>query len=206
MTAAPVTACRDTRLCDVTDAAAPTLEHLRLDGALFFRSELSEPFELESTPLALADALVPGADRLTLFHIVASGSCWVAMDDAVRYWADAGDVVVLPYADHYVMGGEGAAECVSILSLIDPLPWSEMPFLRYGGGGRRTEMVCGYMHSPTPSSTPHSGHCHRSSSCGCRAVQPRGGSRPASTMRSQTRRRSRTCRPTRSPRVCPSSC
>ena len=48
------------------------------------------------------------------------------------------------------MGGEGAAECVSILSLLDPLPWSEMPFLRYGGGGRRTEMVCGYMHSTDP--------------------------------------------------------
>ena len=75
-----------------------------LDGALFFRSELTDPFEFESAPLALADALVPGADRLTLFHIVASGSCWIAVDDGVRYWADAGDVIVLPYADHYVMG------------------------------------------------------------------------------------------------------
>ena len=134
----------------VTDAAAPALDHLRLDGALFFRSELTDPFEFESSPLALADALVPGADRLTLFHIVASGSCWIAVDDGVRYWADAGDVIVLPYADHYVMGGEGAAECVSILTLIDPLPWSEMPFLRYGGGGRRTEMVCGFLHSTDP--------------------------------------------------------
>jgi AraC-like DNA-binding protein len=134
----------------MSDAIGPVLHHLRLEGALFFRSELTDPFEFDSTPLALADALVPGADRLTLFHIVASGSCWVAVDDGVRYWADEGDVIVMPYADHYAMGGEGAAECVSILSLLDPLPWTEMPVLRHGGGGRRTDIVCGYMHTSDP--------------------------------------------------------
>ena len=34
---------------------------------------------------------------------------------------------------------------VSILSLLDPLPWAVIPLLRHGGGGRRTEIVCGYM-------------------------------------------------------------
>lgn len=151
--------CRDTRLATVTTEAGPgesassplllrsAFEHLRLEGALFFRSELTEPFAFESTPLALADALVPGADRLILFHIVARGSCWVAVDDGDRYWAHQGDVIVLPYGDHYVMGGAGAAECVSILKLLDPLPWDVIPLLRHGGGGERTEIVCGYMHS-----------------------------------------------------------
>src|SRR5262245_11847211 len=142
--------CRDARVAAMTDALGSVLDQLRLDGALFFRSELTEPFEFESTPLARADALVPGADRLTLFHIVAAGSCWVAVDDGVRYWADEGDVIVMPYADHYAMGGEGAAESVSILSLLDPLPWTQMPVLRHGGGGRRTDVVCGYVHSNDP--------------------------------------------------------
>ena len=134
----------------MSGALDSALDYLHLEGALFFRSELTEPFEFESTPLALADALVPGADRLTLFHIVASGSCWVAVDDGVRYWAAEGDVIVMPYGDHYVMGGEGAAQCVSILALLDPLPWTVIPVLRHGGGGRRTEVVCGYMHSTDP--------------------------------------------------------
>ena len=138
----------------MNDVLSSALAHLRLEGALFFRSELTEPFEFESSPLALADALVPGTDRLTLFHIVASGSCWVAVDDGVRYRAEAGDVIVMPYGDHYVMGGVGSAERVSILSLLDPLPWMVMPVLRHGGGqgggGRRTEIVCGYLHSPDP--------------------------------------------------------
>ena len=134
----------------MTDPVRSALERLRLDGALFFRSELTEPFAFESTPLALADALVPGADRLTLFHIVASGSCWVALDDGVRFLAEEGDVIVLPYADHYAMGAGNEAETVSILSLLEPLPWSVMPVLRHGGGGQRTEVVCGYMHSTDP--------------------------------------------------------
>src|SRR3954449_8907564 len=118
-----------------------TLEQLRLEGAIFFRSELTDAFAFESAPLALVDWLNPGADRLILFHIVAGGSCWVAVDDGVRHWAHEGDVIVMPYGDRYVMGGEGAAEQVSILALLDPLPWSVMPLLRHGGGGRRTEIV-----------------------------------------------------------------
>ena len=127
-----------------------TLEQLRLEGAIFFRSELTDAFEFDSAPLALADALRPGADRLILFHIVARGSCWVTVDDGVRHWADAGDVIVLPYADHYTMGGETPAERVSILTLVDPLPWDVIPVIRHGGGGTATDLVCGYLHSEDP--------------------------------------------------------
>jgi AraC-like DNA-binding protein len=126
------------------------LEQLRLDGALFFRSELTDAFEFESSPLALADALHPGAERLILFHIVSRGSCWVAVEDGERYWAHEGDVIVMPYGDRYVMGGEGRAECASILTLLDAPPWEVMPILRHGGGGARTDIVCGYLYSDDP--------------------------------------------------------
>ena len=42
---------------------------------------------------------------LILFHIVARGTCWVAGDDGERHWAEVGDVIVLPYGDHHVIGG-----------------------------------------------------------------------------------------------------
>src|SRR2546423_8214796 len=82
------------------------LQQLRLEGAICFRSELTEPFAFESTPLALADALHPGAERLILFHIVATGSCWVSAIDGERHWANEGDVIVLPYGDQHTIGGE----------------------------------------------------------------------------------------------------
>src|SRR3954452_745662 len=129
------------------DVLRSTLERLRLEGAIFFRSELSDAFTFESAPLDLIDALHPGGDRLLLFHIVAQGSCWVSADDGVRHWAHPGDVIVLPYGDRYTMGGQQPAVTVSILSLLDPLPWDDLPVLRHGGGGDRTDVVCGYLHS-----------------------------------------------------------
>jgi AraC-like DNA-binding protein len=39
---------------------------------------------------------------------------------------------------------------VSILTLLDPLPWTDLPSLRHGGGGARTELVCGYLYSDDP--------------------------------------------------------
>ncbi len=47
---------------------------------------------------------------MILFHIVARGSCWVAGDDGERHWAEPGDVIVLPYGDHHVIGGASPAE------------------------------------------------------------------------------------------------
>ena len=126
------------------------LEQLRLDGAIFFRSELTEAFAFESTPLALAAALHPGAERLILFHIVARGSCWVSVAEGERHWARAGDVIVLPYGDQHTIGGEATADCVPILALLESPPWEVMPLIRHGGGGARTDLVCGYLHSDDP--------------------------------------------------------
>lgn len=126
------------------------LAQLRLEGAIFFRSELTEPFAFESTPSALADLLHPGATRVILFHIVARGTCWVAGDDGERHRAEAGDVIVLPYGDHHVIGGASPASCVAITDLIAPLPWSDLPAIRHGGGGAPVDLVCGYLVSDDP--------------------------------------------------------
>ena len=126
------------------------LEQLRLEGAIFFRSELTEPFAFESTPNMVAPVLHPGAERIILFHIVARGSCWVAAADGVRHWATRGDVMVLPYGDPHTIGGEAPASCVSMLQLLDPPPWAEMPVVHHGGGGAETDLVCGYLYSGDP--------------------------------------------------------
>jgi AraC-like DNA-binding protein len=135
-------------------AATPLLQHaleqLRLEGAIFFRTELTEPFAFESTPSALADVLHPGAERVILFHIVARGTCWVAGDDGERHWAGTGDVIVLPYGDHHVIGGASPASCVPITELMKPLPWNDLPAIRHGGGGEPVDLVCGYLVSDDP--------------------------------------------------------
>jgi AraC-like DNA-binding protein len=142
----------------MTKAAAPSvsldvaLGRLRLDGAIFFRSEFTEGWAYESPAAAaeLANTLRPGAERLIIFHIVARGSCWISLLEGERHSASEGDVIVLPYGDPHRMGGEEPARCVPIFSLLDPPPWETLPILRHGAGGERTDIVCGYLHSKNP--------------------------------------------------------
>jgi AraC-like DNA-binding protein len=127
------------------------LERLRLEGAIFLRAEYTERWALgdQGGPL-FAAMMHPGAQRLILFHVVASGRCFVSCADGERYWANAGEVIVLPYGDVFLMGGVEPVEPVSIMSVVPPPPWTEMPIVRYGEGGPRTDVVCGCLYSEDP--------------------------------------------------------
>jgi AraC-like DNA-binding protein len=127
------------------------LDRLRLDGAIFLRGEYTEGWAYESpTGELMAGVLRPGQTRLLFFHIIASGRCWVSVDDGERHWAERGDVVVLPYGHQHKMGGAADADCVSVLELMAPPPWTEMPVVRHGAGGDRTDVICGYLDVDDP--------------------------------------------------------
>src|SRR5581483_8915858 len=96
-------------------------DRLRLDGAIFLRAEYSEPWAYESFDGPTTAATVrPGSRQVTLFHVIATGRCWVRLTDGPdggeRHWASAGDVIVIPYGDQHVMGGAEPVEAVSIAS------------------------------------------------------------------------------------------
>jgi hypothetical protein len=58
----------------------------------------------------------------------------------------AGEAVVLPYSDAHAMADAWDVPPVPIADLLPPLPWTDMPVLPHGGRGRRTRIVCGYLH------------------------------------------------------------
>jgi AraC-like DNA-binding protein len=128
------------------------LTRLRLEGAVFLRAEYREPWAYESlTAAETARILRPDTERVILFHVVASGACWVSIGEGERHWATAGDVIVLPYGDQHRMGGVDDAEYVSISSILQMPPWTQMPVIRHGANdGALTDVVCGYLHSQDP--------------------------------------------------------
>jgi AraC-like DNA-binding protein len=126
------------------------LETLRLDGAIFFRAELTESWSFESPLTEIAGLLRRGADRMILFHIVAAGRCWISLVGGEKHWANEGDVIVLPYGDDYLMGGAESADTVSLLTLMTGPPWETLPVLTHGEGGDRTDLVCGHLYSEDP--------------------------------------------------------
>ena len=129
-----------------TTALTDALGRLRLQGAIFLRGEYTESWAYESMPAADAAAiLAPGAERVLLFHVIASGRCWIEVPGGERHWANNGDVIVLPYNDQHRMGGTSDAAAVAITTLIDLPPWERMPMIRYGQGGETTSVICGYL-------------------------------------------------------------
>lgn len=127
------------------------LARLRLQGAIFLRGEYSEPWAYESLPPRDALAvLAPGAERMILFHVVASGRAWIETRSGERHWAAGGDVIVLPYGDSHRMGGIEPAASVSVSDLIEAPPWRRMPVIRHGSGGAVTHLVCGYLVGDDP--------------------------------------------------------
>jgi AraC-like DNA-binding protein len=130
---------------------AGALSRLRLEGAIFLRGEYTEAWAYESLPARDATTiLAPHAERVILFHVVASGRTWIETTPGERLWAAEGDVIVLPYGDAHRMGGIQDAELVPILQILAAPPWAEMPVIRHGHGGPTTHIVCGYLTSDDP--------------------------------------------------------
>jgi AraC-like DNA-binding protein len=133
---------------------AEVLDRVRVRGAIFLHGRYTEPWAYRSVPGQDAAALLaPGAPRILLFHVVAAGRCWVeveGVEGSVRHWAEAGDVIVLPYGDTHAMGGSEDAELVEFRTLMEPPPWEEMPFDELGAGGEPTHVVCGYFQCDDP--------------------------------------------------------
>jgi AraC-like DNA-binding protein len=119
---------------------------IHLTGSLILRAEFTAPWAYESPEeRELRELLQPGTSRVILFHVIPEGSMWIELAKGARLDLAAGDVVVIPYADQHRAGSPGGGPPVPIDTLMPPMPWSELPVLRHGGGGETTKMVCGYL-------------------------------------------------------------
>jgi AraC-like DNA-binding protein len=126
------------------------LDRLQIQGAIFLHARYTEAWAYTSAPTEdLASLLAPHARTIVPFHVVAAGRCWIDVD-GVRYWAEAGDVIVLPYGSPHAMGGTEEAELVAAITLVPAPPWTTMPLIEHGTGGERTHVLCGYITCDDP--------------------------------------------------------
>ncbi len=117
-------------------------------GALFLDAQFTAPWTIQSRQRAdFALAVHPQAKRVMVFHVVLEGPLGVAVKGGRSSTLERGDVVIFPYADQHVMYGTDKLEPVPVETLLPPLPWPGPPSLRYGGGGEKTAIACGYLFS-----------------------------------------------------------
>jgi AraC-like DNA-binding protein len=110
------------------DPLGEALHHLRMSGAFYCHSELTEPWGLTLPEL-------PGHMWL---HAVAEGVLQLGDRRLMR-----GDVALVTHGDGHVLRSERGAEAPDILSLEREQVSELYETLRHGGGGARTRLLCG---------------------------------------------------------------
>src|SRR5574341_2216776 len=82
---------RQPRRGTLLDVLSDTLRVIRLSGAIFCGAEFTAPYAIESPPPPhLAARLLPAADCLSIFHVLAEGECWVVLDGETPLHAGQG--------------------------------------------------------------------------------------------------------------------
>lgn len=125
---------------------------MRLSGALFFLVDASPPWVADAPESsALAPVILPRAQHVVSYHVVTQGVCWCQMADEAPVRLEAGDAIVLPQGDAYVLSS--APSISSGLTRDQTLTWfrqmasGQLPsVVEEGGGGlERLHIVCGFL-------------------------------------------------------------
>jgi AraC-like DNA-binding protein len=133
------------------DVLSDVLRTVRLTGALFFRLEASSPWA-DEIPAAtgLVSSCLPGSQHVVSYHIVSEGTCWLALG-ADRLRLEAGDIVVIPHGDAYVMSSRPGMRpdmpADAVLTFFRQMTTGSAPsvVIEGGGGHERANLACGFL-------------------------------------------------------------
>lgn len=130
-----------------TDVLSDVLRAVHLTGAVYYDFELSDPWVAEAPASSeIAAQVMPGAQRVIEFHVVARGSCWghAIGEEPIRL--SEGDIIVFPQGDRHVLSSAPGMRARSQMPVAPhpsaPLPWV---YQMGGGGPERSRVVCGFL-------------------------------------------------------------
>jgi AraC family transcriptional regulator, alkane utilization regulator len=134
--------------CDTHDILDEVLRTVRLTGSVFLNACFTAPFGVispkqfgEGTPMA-------HLRHISVFHLIAAGTCTFGLATGEHRAVSAGDVVLMPFADTHRFWSGDFEKMVFAPELVRPGPIKGMWTIDHGGGGEATRMVCGFIESP----------------------------------------------------------
>jgi AraC-like DNA-binding protein len=114
-------------------ALADVLRQLHVSSVFCCPSVLTEPWGLS----------IPAMEGCLWFHVVTSGTATVEVVPGDRRTVAAGDVVLVPHGTGHRAWGAEPAPTPSVFDLPHEHIDERYGVLRHGGGGARTDVVCG---------------------------------------------------------------
>ncbi|MBM3522326.1 MAG: AraC family transcriptional regulator [Alphaproteobacteria bacterium] len=127
------------------DVLSDVLQAVRLRGAVFYWVEATAPW-IATAPRAevVAATVMPGADHVMEFHVVAEGECWAGLADGQPEQVAPGDVIIFPQGDAHVFR---SARDTPIPDSGPNPSGNSLPFVvKLGGRGTpNARFVCGFL-------------------------------------------------------------
>jgi AraC-like DNA-binding protein len=130
-----------------SDVLSDVLRAVRLSGAVFFDFELSSPWFAEAPPSSeIAERVMPGAERVIEYHLIARGGCWGHVDGREPIRLNEGDLIVFPQGDaHNLSSAPGLRGTPDMSLFTRPIPALPMVGEFGGGGPERTRIICCFL-------------------------------------------------------------
>jgi AraC-like DNA-binding protein len=129
------------------DVLSDVLRAVRLTGSVYFDFDLSVPWVAEALPSReIADIVMPGAQRVIEYHLIAEGSGWGGAVGQEPVPLRQGDLIVFPQGDAHVLSSTPGMRAVTDRSMFargsTPLP---LAYEIGGGGAERARIVCCFL-------------------------------------------------------------
>src|SRR5262245_37927112 len=123
------------------------LQAVRLNGSVFMNARFTAPFGFV-TPKRFDDRVPMARMRhVSIFHLIASGSCMIETASGVAHRVSAGDILLMPFADRHKMWDGTPSDIVFAPDLAYQGPVEGIWGIDHGGGGAETRIVCGFVES-----------------------------------------------------------
>lgn len=124
---------------DKCDVLGEMLKAVRLTGSVFLNACFTAPFGIispkqydERTPMA-------HLRHVSVFHLIANGSCTFEIATGERKTVSAGDVLLMPFADAHKFWDGEIKEMSAAADLVRASPIKGLWNINHGGGVRRRE-------------------------------------------------------------------
>jgi AraC-like DNA-binding protein len=128
------------------DALSEILRTIKLDSAIYFNVEFSEPWCLTSPQSRkLAPMLSRGAAHVIIYHLLCEGRAYAQLKDGERVALSAGDLVTFPHGHRHVLGSGHRATPIDARAALPGLLERGLELWRLGGGGATCRFICGFL-------------------------------------------------------------
>ncbi len=125
---------------------------MQLSGAVFLDAEFTAPWCITSQ-IAPEDCapFMPQPTQVIGYHYVTAGRLLLMVNEHPPMPVAAGEIILLPRNDEHILASAANLKPVNSHVLIQPGPAGELARILHGGGGERTQILCGFLGTSAPS-------------------------------------------------------